>query len=350
MQFWKKSLRLRLVSYYVILALATVATIGFFTYVQAREALEKSVFARLETVAILKEDDLKRWVQNQQTDVEFMARTPPLRPLALALLRLEKEEQVDSRDYQETYQSLSAHLAELQTNKPVLQELFILTDVGGLVLASSNPANEGAYWVLSRYFTEGKKGSFVQSVYPAPVTGQPTMTISTPLIDDDGQRWGVFAAHLNLDEMDRIVFERTGLGRTGETYLVDQYNVFVSSERFGRVDYPRGVHTVGIDAAVRGEHGEDLYLNYEGVPVIGHYRWVEEASLALLVEMHQAEAIAPVQRLAVITLIIGVTVVVFLVLAVSWVGRQVTNPILSMTETAVHISEGEDLRRLRLLR
>ncbi|NJN44152.1 MAG: hypothetical protein HC806_05120 [Anaerolineae bacterium] len=59
------------------------------------------------------------------------------------------------------------------------------------------------------------------------------MSISTPILTTDGKRLGVLAAHLNLELLDAIVLERSGLGETGETYLVDNFNNFVSEARYG---------------------------------------------------------------------------------------------------------------------
>lgn len=53
-----------------------------------------------------------------------------------------------------------------------------------------------------------------------------------PLFDEHKRRVGVLASHLNLDRIDRLILERTGLGASGETYLVNTSNVFVSAEAF----------------------------------------------------------------------------------------------------------------------
>ena len=99
----------------------------------------------------------------------------------------------------------------------------------------------------------------IQNAYPSPVTFAPTMTVATPLLSTGGERLGVFAPHVSLSNLDCIVKDRTGLGDSGESYLVDKYNVFVSAASYGTEEFPRGVHSFGIDAAVEGERGAQIY-------------------------------------------------------------------------------------------
>ncbi|GAB4278620.1 MAG: hypothetical protein Kow0080_30360 [Candidatus Promineifilaceae bacterium] len=328
----------RLVSYFLFLSLGSTIILSVVIYFQAKATLTNSVFDRLQAVLFLQERGLKHWSDDQYQDTLFVANLPDIQVKAIQLLT--RETAVNTPAYQSAYQYLSRRLQEIQQQKPNLQEIFLLSTRGGKVLVSSDASHEGEYRVLDSYFLHGKQKTFVQTVYPSPVTGKPTITISTPVYDDNGYVIGVLAVHLNLELMDEIVLERTGLGETGETYLVDKFNVFVSGERFGREDYPRGVHTSAIDAAVGRNSGQGLYLNYAGVPVIGVYKWVDSLEVALLAEMSQKEAFAPARQLAYTIAAIGTAVAAALSLGVLILARQIVRPILAVTETAVQISRG----------
>jgi HAMP domain-containing protein len=168
------------------------------------------------------------------------------------------------------------------------------------------------------------------------------MTIAHPLMDrQTGQVFGVLAVNLNLDRMDEIIQDRTGLGETGQTYLVDQFNVFVSSQRFGSDDYPRGVHTEGINEAVAGRDGAGMYNNFAGVPVIGDYRWLEDQHLALITEIYQQEAFAPARRLATTITLVGLTSAGVLAGGVFLLARQIAKPILAITNAASRVAGGD---------
>lgn len=61
---------------------------------------------------------------------------------------------------------------------------------------------------------------------------------------------------------------------------------FISKENPLGEEFSGGVSSLGIDAAMRGHSGSDLYTNYADVPVIGVYRWLNDQDIALWVEMH----------------------------------------------------------------
>lgn len=288
MRFWTRSLMIRLVSYFLLLSLVTVSLVGYIAYTQATEALKLAVFDRLSALADVKEGELNRWVDDEVRSVVLIAGLPEVRTLIRTLVT---QSEADP-SYGEAHAALASYLGALASSAPELQEVFVLSDVGGKIVVSTDASHEGQYRVTDRYFTQGKQATFVQNVYPSPITLAPAMTVATPVLDERGQRLGVLAVHLSLKRMDEIIQERIGVGASNEAYLVDRLTVFVSAERFGRQEFPRGVHTEGIDVAVQGSNGSGLYTNYSGVPVLGVYRWLADRELALLVEIHQDEAFA----------------------------------------------------------
>jgi signal transduction histidine kinase/DNA-binding response OmpR family regulator len=346
MKFWTKSLMARLVSYFLFLSLLTVGVVAYVAFIRAKKTLEQSVFQRLDAVITLKEDELNRWVTNQIQDLLFISRLLEIRDQAGVLLAYKESEP----EYQLVYNSLSQYLSFIVSTKPDVQEIFILSEKNGKVALSTNKDNEGGSRANDRYFIQGRLNTIVQNIYLSP-TGdktilpsasiKPLMTIATPLVSRSGQRLGVLAMHLNLDQMDKIVLERTGLGTTGEAYLVDQFYAFVSAKRFGREEFPQGVHTESIDAAVQGIDGHGLYLNYQGIPVIGAYRWIEDRELALMVEMQQEEAFAPARQLAWAIIWVGLISACVLTLGVYLLARQIAHPILAITRTAIRVANGD---------
>jgi PAS domain S-box-containing protein len=141
--------------------------------------------------------------------------------------------------------------------------------------------------------------------------------------------------------MDRIVAQQTGAGPSSEAYLVTGSSDFLSSSRFGRPEYRRGVHTEGVAAVVRHRSGVGLYTNYAGVPVIGAYRWIKERELALLVEVGQRQAFAPARRLLTRIIAFGAATMLLLLLGVRWIGRRVARPISAVSRAAERLAAGD---------
>jgi HAMP domain-containing protein len=338
MKFWQKSLMARLVGYFLLLSLVTVGLVGYSAFLQARSALEQSVFERLNASAAFKEGELDRWVSDQMQDVMLLSQSPFIVSQTQALLSLPETDPA----FTATHNRLLSYFYSINNNRHDWQDISLLSIKGGKILLSTNRGFEGLYRIRDSYFVQGQRHTFVQNVYPSPITAKPTMTIATPLLDATTQQpLGVMAINLNLDRMDEIIQERTGLGRSGETYLVDQFNVFVSGQRFGRQEYPRGVHTEGIDRAVEGNDGAGLYANYANIPVIGVYRWIDRRNLALLAEIHQKEAFAPARQLAWTIFLIGLASAIVLAGAVYWLSREITRPILVLSRAATQVAAGD---------
>jgi signal transduction histidine kinase/DNA-binding response OmpR family regulator/HAMP domain-containing protein len=335
MGLWKKSLMARLVGTFLLLSLVTVSLVGLIAYSRAREALQGSVFDRLNAVATLKEDELNRWIDDQRRDVVFIAWLPEVRAQAGSLLGRPSSD----AEYQTAYALLTEYLKFVVTSTSDSAELFIL-DLEGNVVLSTDKSREGVSQAEAAYFLHGQS-RLTQQVYTSALTGEPTITLATPLFDERKRRVGVLASHLNLARIDRLILERTGLGVSGETYLVTSSNTFMSADALFGQESSGAVHSAGIDAALQGVDGSGLYLNYAGVPVIGAYRWVDDREVALLAEMSQAEAFAPARALAWTTLLIGSVSAGLLAVGAYLLARQIARPILAITDTATQVAAGD---------
>ncbi|NJP07657.1 MAG: response regulator [Chloroflexaceae bacterium] len=336
MAFFWKSLLARLMSYFVLLSLVITGVAGIVAFVQATDTLERSLIERLRVAALARQDELAVWISTQANDLSFVSRWNDIVEPTTTIIESDNRA---SLDYQVAYTQLAETLRDIVVRRPDFEELFMLNN-DGVVIVSSQGSNEDLNLSDTRYAMLGRNQTFIQNVYPDPATGQPRMTIATPLLDSLGRRLGVLAVHLNLDRMDRIILDRAGLGDTGEMYLIDETGVFVSAQRFGRQEFSRQVHSEGIDRALAGESGTGRYLNYQGIPVIGAYQWLDHMDLALLVEMHRDEAFAPINQLALNITFAGLIAAGILIIGVYLVARQIVRPIRQLTQTAHAVAAG----------
>ncbi len=334
LRFWKRSLTARLVSSFLLLSLLTVVLLGGIAFDRARQALSDSILDRLAVTATLQEEALSQWVDDQLQDFLLLSELPSIETRAAVLL----DEAASEAERWAARAAVSRLLAAAIGRNGEWQEILVLSRRSEIVL-STDERHEGDYRIRDRYFVEGRQATFVQKVYPSPVTFAPTITLATPV--PPAAPAGVLALHLNLGKMDEIVLERTGLGVGSESYLVDRFNVLISGERFGRDDYPRGVRSTGIDAALEGVDGSGLYQSYKGVPVIGVYRWIDDLEVALLIEMPQEVAFAPARRLARVLFTVGLSAAAALTLGIFLLARQIARPVLAITRAAVEVAGGD---------
>ena len=331
-----RSLVTRIVGALLLFSLFITAVAGLFAYLRVSDSLRQSILDRLTITAGLKESELRRMVDQQREAVETFSRLPDLRRQALALATSESAPVRAA-----AHGALAATLDRASAQNLGWREALLLNARGGRVEFSTEPSHEGDFRSEDQFFTRGRLGPFIQNVYAWPVTLQPTLTIASPVLDEQRNPVAVLAVHLSLDRMDEIVAAGGGLGKSSETYLVDRFNEFVSSGRFGRKDYPRGVHSQGIDAAVQGRNGSGLYPNYVGRPVVGVYRWLPDLELALIAEVAQAEALAPARRLGISIAAAGLAGAALLLVGIYILARRIARPILAIKDTAVAVAEGD---------
>ena len=343
MAFIRKSLMARLVGCFLLLSLISVGLTGYLVYIQATDALKISVFERLESIAAFKADAFNRWIDDRRGDVAFLAWLPEVRRQAGILGQHEPSDPA----YEAAYRILSEYLAFVASRTYNTEELFIL-DSKGTIVFSTLSGNNGLSCASFPFFKKGRSITYVQNAYVSPISKKLNITISTPLFDQNGRRIGVLASHLNLINMNRLFTERAGLGRTGETYLVDKRGDFISDTRYapgatpGQKDTPvPGPCREGIKSALCGQDESGLFLNYAGAPVVGVYRWIKEHEVVLAAEMGKKEAFELAHRLAWMVLLIGASVAGLLAMGVYLLARQIAGPVLAIADAATKVADGD---------
>ncbi|GET40396.1 hybrid sensor histidine kinase/response regulator [Microseira wollei] len=343
MKFRQNSLIFQLVSYYSVLSLLVLGLLATTVYVQAQNALEQSVVDRLTVATSLKEYQLEDWIKNQRQDILWLAQVPEIQE-QLAILYV-KDQYDPERDI--AYSRLRKIISDISAVKPSLQSILIATNGNMVVFSSIDKTLEGKYFRLEEpivYFTRETAEAAAPKFYTSPQTGEAKITFATGIFNQEGQRLGGIAVNLDLKGIEELIGDRTGLGRSGETYLVGKLanrNVFISGRQAGSQKFAEGIRSFGIDAAVAGSSSFGRYQNYDGIPVVGVYRWLDKENLALLAEIEQTEAFAPARQLASTIVVIGLVLAGLLLVAVYWLSRQITRPILAMTKTVTKVAAGD---------
>ncbi len=346
MKFLNKSLNLQLVTSFYLLSLVTVSSVAIGAYNLGKQSLKESIFARLNVASSIKEEQIGEWLDNQYRDVFLSAQLPELREQAQILLNT-KNDSEKLKDKQLAREVLSQYFSNLLNIKSDMREISILSK-NSIVAFSTNKDTIGKYrpigWTTT-YFTadyfESNGKNIKPTFYTSTITGKPELSLATPIFDRNDRPVGVILIALNLEKIDNLIRQRTGLGKTGETYLVSRLrekNAFISSEQTS--ESSQRVSSSAIEAATAGKNGAGLYENYNGVPVIGVYRWLEGRNLALLTEISQEEAFDPAQKLARNIFLIGLSVSGMVLVGVIFVSRRITKPILALTEAATKVNSG----------
>jgi len=340
-----RSLLRQIVSYFSILSVVTVTTVAIGSYFHARNSLSAEIVDRLTVATKLKSYQLTRWVDNQLRDILLVSQDFKIKETLRLLLTSKSSEPA----YQQAYAELKQYMEQIGKVKPKLRNIRITRNSGFVIFSSIDPKLEGTYLPLgdpATYFTSDRLNTVVPNFYISSSTKTVSMTVSTALVDDDNVKMGAVTADFNLDDIDALIRDNTGLGETGETYLIGKAGtktIFIAGEQAKSSDrlWANGVYSEGINQALRQQNGFGFYNNYAGVPVVGVYWWLPSQNLALIAEISQARALAPADRLAINILILGFLSSGVLLIAIYWFARQITRPIVVISETAAKLAAGD---------
>ncbi|MDW3211225.1 MAG: histidine kinase [Reichenbachiella sp.] len=154
---------------------------------------------------------------------------------------------------------------------------------------------------------------------------------------------GFLIALAEEPEIQGILLERTGLGQTGESYIVGSDFKLRTKSRFLR-DSPKNitVKSDGVLRALNNEPGEDLIYDYRGTQVFSSYEKIELNGLkwVILTEINRQEALFPLEELK-NNLMIMILVIIFAVLIGSYyLSKKMVSPIVEMEQKLIDMSKG----------
>ena len=323
---------------FLVLTLLPLIIVGVLSYQTGQKAIRENTANHLVSTNLLKMAELERWIADNTLILEAVAKTPFFMDAFPTFL---KNHDTADTDHEKVHAEIRAQMLPL-LRAGGMEELFILRASDGLTLVSTDQSQAGKYQDEAPYFVDGKEKTHVQNVYYSMSIQKPTMTVSTPLKDKNGKTIAVLAGRLDLSSLSAIMTRRSGMSRTEDTYLVNKFNFFVTEPRFGKnYALKKSVHTQGVVLALAGQSGLEFYQDYRGEPVMGSYQWVEKWDLAIITEIDQKEAFAPIYRLRRTTVLLGLVVGMAAVLIGIGMARTIALPLDRLSQGVEAVGQGD---------
>ena len=360
----KMSLGMKLLVTFLIAGLIPFAILGVVSLTKASDALSKQSFNQLEMARAIKKAQIEQFFTERQGDMQVLTDTvDTLQTEAfnkLAAVREIKKTQIEgffserfgdasvlsqSEDVQAMYDACYQYHVDtnVQANGPFdvstaaynqlyeehseylvnymkeygYYDVFIMcADHGHVMFTAAKERDLGTNLSAGPYKNSGlaqvwRKAldtnavSFEDFEPYAPSNGVPASFVAAPVHDDDGSVIAVVAVQISLDAINGIMGERSGLGETGETYLVGPDYLMRSDSFLDPVNHTveasfanpfKGrAETVASQAALAGKTDAGVIIDYNGAPVLSSYTPVKvgDTTWALLAEIDVAEAFCP---------------------------------------------------------
>lgn len=333
--FWRR-ISFNLLGSNLLLSIVPITIVGLFVTSLAAQQLEITLQNELEALGRQKALRIEEWLASSETTMTIVSENTDI--LRETFIRAEDPENLVLR-------AANNYLANVVEDDPKILSMF-LYDLDGRVLAASQPRYINRLVNRQPYFAPSLEADDLRVEPPFfDISENALTTVITDIItDDDGQPLGVLAGLLDTSTLSTIMLDRTGLGETGESYLVSgENNYLLTPSLYEAEGFPqnRAYTSIGINAALAGGAGRGVYPDYRGVEVVSSYRYIPEIDSALLVEIDVAEGYEVINQIGAT---VGIVALISIAAAMG-VGvvsaLNISNPLSKLTTVATQIASGE---------
>lgn len=301
--------RLRIKLIIILILISSVPLLVFAVVVYRKEAgiVRKKVLSHLESIVAQNVLMIEGFRTDRIKDLNLLAETirahgGECRPMDLKLLR---------------------------TARRVYSYIFMTDRRGNIVCATSSTGLSGTGLAGQPWFKDALSGkSFMGDVTLAGAEGEHDLLVAVPARSSDGRVSGVLAAFVDFQGIADIM-KNTGIGLTGEIYLLNGEGVFLTTTRVGRSRAGERIVPERFDEYFK-EVNPDEYIDYRGNKVVRVYRNLPGPEWYLVAEQDSTEVFKDITGLR--NLFAGF--VVLLIALITLVGYLISTRIVRLLRSA----------------
>ena len=350
----------KLAAAFLLVGIVPLVATAWMSFSDARTALEHRAAANLEAIGEAKAVEVEHWFARREREVEMLARYDDTREALRrfgSAFRAVRSPDASTLAADEDYAATQAAFDPIFrafNDRLSYYDVFLVDTDGNVVYSVTHEPDFTTNLKTGPYASSnlaevvntalGGKVALSDFAAYAPSKGIPAAFVAAPVVEG-ATVVGVVALQLSVDELDDMVGASTGLGQTGETYLVGEDRQMRSNSRIGneRTILSAKVDTDVVRRAFRGDATVGDYDDRHGDPVFGMGRTLalDGPAWVLVAEMDQDEVFAEIAdlrtKIALVALGFGaVAVVVGIGLA-----RVIAGPVQRMTKTAEALAQGD---------
>lgn len=172
------------------------------------------------------------------------------------------------------------------------------------------------------------------------------MIIVSPVFAEDSKKGdepiGVIISRTRTTTLDNILLNRSGLGTTGEVYIVNNQLLMLSESRFfENAVFQQKVDTIAVEKCFNeGIDHQGFYEDYREVVIFGSSYCANDLGLVLLVEIDKKEVEEPIGVLQERIIQTGIAITLGMGLVAFVISKSLSNPLIKLKKAANKITDG----------
>lgn len=362
----RHSLARRLLVGLLLISVIPLAGLSLLNLRNFEVALTRTVIADVASIADKKADQIDTYVNERRMDMRLLSHFPDIQNIFTSL-QAGYSAGIGSAAYQQAAAQAQALLGELATGYGYYDMLFV-NAAGNIIFSLRKEADFNTNLHTGPYHDTVLAQGFQQSMTLlstefsafgayAPSGNKVAAFITTPLLDN-GLPVGVLAAQMNLEVLQPVLEDRTGLGETGEAISAQQMQDVITYtshlHHLGNVELPNRIPVEKAAApmqhALRGERGQGLSVDYAGHDVVAAWRYLPGLHWGMVVKMDAKEVLAPLIQLRIHTALVLGALICMAVAAAFFLGFSIINPLYHFINVINEIARGDLKQRVDLSR
>ena len=262
----------------------------------SKVTLKKCIYDNLISTAASRANLIKMFLKSSKKAIEQLSHGVIFKELLLS----KKEDKDYSQKFNRVIKRLKDTVGDRDQN--YFYDVFILNKEG-IIIASSDENDIGKNKSEDAYFLGAKKEPFIKDAYMYTKKQVETIAFSVPiLIGKNNVFFGVLVARCLMKEINAITADMTGLGKTGEIYLINKDGYMITPSRFSKdtflklkVDTKNARHCMEHMEHRIKEHTEEIALfpDYRGINALGTHEYVDKMQWCLIAKIDEKEVLEP---------------------------------------------------------
>ncbi|YCA09150.1 methyl-accepting chemotaxis protein [Bacillus sp. AK128] len=333
------------------LSIIPMGILSFVSIYNSSEAIEEEKSSKLTAVRDIKKTQIENYFIERFGDIEILSKRNLIISSMSEFDEVTAIHEIDSSAYNEVSSKYHEDL-EYFTNKYGYYDLILIDSAGDIVYTVAKESDLGENVVngtlkdtnLAHAFDVAKTDSALEDYDYYEPSKTYASFIAAPINDKTGRFLGVVALQISDEAIQRIMNERTGMGESGETYIVGP-NKFMRSDSIFTEELDIGVKEIDTKAtqeALAGVTDVQLIKDYRGINVYSAYAPLEIAGMqwAIVAEIDEAEAKAPIKTLTIASItLLGVSALIVAGISI-YFARLISKPIIEASERVKEIEKG----------
>ncbi|WP_129409229.1 methyl-accepting chemotaxis protein [Marinitoga lauensis] len=173
--------------------------------------------------------------------------------------------------------------------------------------------------------------------------GIPAFFAGVKVEDEDFGLYGYLVFRISLEKMNKILQDKSGMGKTGITYIVGPDKLMRSNLQDENTILKQKVETDYVDKALNGKSGWEISTNFRGEKVLVAYApfKYKELNCALISEISTKEAFQSSEKVKTILMITAFIILIISIIISLLFAKKISKPLMELSKKVDKFATGD---------